>query len=200
MAKAMIGIFLFLAYGVQAATVATFGGMHPVIEIDIREVIFKRLSYLEKTGALKKLQKKWIEQVQQKIERPTPLGLFPTDKPKTFYVDPTIVVNEDIYAEGRLLVPKGTRVNPFERVRLTKALFFFNGDDPKQVQWAKDHYKNYPYVKFILTGGSVKIGNEHFGRVYFDWEGRLSQKLQLKHVPSVVEQDNLRWKITEVGL
>ncbi|STX46687.1 putative conjugative transfer protein TraW [Legionella hackeliae] len=80
-----------------------------------------------------------------------------------------------------------------------KHCFFFDADDPKQLAWAKAHYKHFDQVKFILTGGDVKEASEVLGSVYFDLEGRLSRYFHLKHVPSVASQKGLVWRIQEIG-
>ncbi|HHF0526730.1 TPA: type-F conjugative transfer system protein TraW, partial [Legionella anisa] len=106
-----------------------------------------------------------------------------------------------LWAPGGLLIAKkGTRINPFERVHYLKTLIFFNADDAKQVAWVKKHYTDYNHVKFILTGGDVRVAAEQFGRIYFDVNGLISTKLHLKHVPSVVNQLSLYWQVKEIGV
>ncbi|GGI90943.1 type-F conjugative transfer system protein TraW [Legionella impletisoli] len=191
-------IFIFTSSLVNARTIASYGGIYPVEEIDIREVIFKRLNDMDKSGELMNYQERASNHVKEQIERPEPLGLSTTLNPKTYYVSPTVTVNHDIYnADGVLIAQKGTAINPFEKIRFKKALMFFDADDEKQVVWVKEHYSNYPHVKFILTGGSVLEASKLFGRVYFDWQGALTRKLHIKHVPSVVEQKGLQWQIME---
>ena len=68
------------------------------------------------------------------------------------------------------------------------------------MKWFKSHRQDYPIAKFILTGGNIQDMAEQLGRIYFDQGGVLSQHFKLKHVPSVITQDGLRWKIQEVNV
>lgn len=191
----------FITTSVSAGIIASFGGTSDVQEVDIREVIYKRLHFLEKTGELEKYQKKAADRVKEQIQRPEPLNFKTTTTPEIFYVDPSIKLNQDVFdSNGRLIAKKGTVINPFEKINLNKALIFFDADDEKQVAWVKQEYSKYRQVKFILTGGSVKDASELFGRVYFDWKGAISRKLQIKHVPSVATQKGLQWEIREGGI
>lgn len=178
-----------------------YGQVFPVIEEDIRAVIMKRLHHMDSTGELVRRQREIDTRVANHVVRPSPLSLNVTNKPEVFRVDPTVTVSQDIWTpDGGLVAKAGTRINPFERVHFSKTLFFFNGDDAEQVAWAKAHYRDYAQVKFILTGGDIRDAAAAFGRIYFDMGGVLTTQLQIRHVPSVVNQDGLMWTVTEIGM
>lgn len=202
MLNTMILLLSYLALGtVNANTVGHFRGAYPVIEHDIRAVIYNRLNAMEKSGEMAIKKQEMIKRVEKQLERPRPTLLSTTTEPHIFYVDPSITINQDIYSEkGDFIAKKGTVINPFDRITFKKVLVFFNADDQKQVEWVKNNYAKYQHVKFILTGGSVKEASQLFGNVYFDLQAGLSQKLALQHVPSVVEQQDRQWRITEVGI
>ena len=184
-----------------AANLGVYGELFPVQETDIRQVIMSRLQQMEQTGELKRHQDEVQRRVSQHILRPTPLNLKPTRTPHTFLVNPEITVNQDIWAPNGLQVARrGTVFNPLAYVTFTKTLLFFNGDDKHQVAWVQAHYQDYRHVKFILTGGDVRDAANRFGRIYFDMEGRLSERLHIKHVPSVVRQAGREWNIQEIGV
>ncbi|WP_131744523.1 type-F conjugative transfer system protein TraW [Legionella bozemanae] len=196
----LIAALLMNGAPVYAKNLGNYGQLFPVIEQDIRQVIMAKLHRLEQTGALKEHQQRMVARVEEHVRRPKPLHLPTTTTPKTHELDPSIVVNQTLYThDGTMIAKKGTHLNPFERVSFSKTLFFFNADDPKQLAWAKAHYKHFDQVKFILTGGDVKEASEVLGSVYFDLEGRLSRYFHLKHVPSVVSQKGLVWRIQEIG-
>lgn len=181
--------------------VGNYGQVFPVIEEDIRAVILKRLRHMEHTGELARRQHEIDTRVANHIVRPSPLNLTLTTKPAIFHVDPTVELSNDIWTpDGALVAKKGTLINPFDRVHFSKTLIFFNGDDVQQVAWVKAHYADYAQVKFILTGGDIRDAANVFGRIYFDMGGVLAAKLQLRHVPSVVNQNGLQWRVTEIGM
>lgn len=199
-APAMAALLLIASTGC-AENLGNYGDVFPVIEEDIRKVIMSRLQKMKASGELIRHQRDLTNRTAEHVIRPKPLGLMPTNTPETYRVDPSVMVTKDVYTEeGVLLAKAGTRLNPFKHVPFTKALFFFNGDDRKQVAWVKKHYQDYNHVKFILTGGDIRDAAEIFGRIYFDQGGTISQRLEIRHVPAVVVQDGLFWKVTETGM
>lgn len=194
-------LILVWAQVAVSSNLGTYGELFTIIEIDIREVIAHRLQVLESSDQLSRYKKEAIGRMTRQVVQPTPVNLSTTTKPRVFYIDPSITIIHDIVTPDGLLVAKsGTVVNPFTHVSYKKTLFFFNAEDSRQINWVKAHYADYEYVKFILTGGDIRDAARSLGRIYFDQAGRLSEQLQLKHVPSVVTQEGLRWKIREVGV
>ena len=191
---------LVFSLSVSAEITQNYGEVFPVIEQDIRLVIQGRLNAMEKSNAMNEFKEKAIERVKQSTYRPNPLLLTPADETSSYYVDPSITLKQDIrLPNGQLIAASGTRINPMEKVTLSYALIFFNGDDEEQVAWVKSHYKKYPAVKFILTGGDIRDAANLFGRIYFDQEARLTEKLHIQHVPSIAVQEGVQWKITTIG-
>ncbi len=183
-----------------ASNLGNYGQVFEVKEADIRAVIQNKLAVMEKTGELETRKKEAIDRISKQVMRPNSLGLTKTKKTTVHYIDPSITVNKDIYTpNGQLIVKAGTKVNPFERITFSKALFFFDSDDKKQLEWVKSHYQNYNQVKFILTSGNVKDATNFFGKVYFDMRGEITTKLKVEHVPAVAIQDGLKWKVTQIG-
>jgi len=183
-----------------ASNLGNYGQIFEVKEVDIRAVIQNKLSVMEKTGELETRKKEAVDRISKQVIRPKSLSLTKLNKTTVHYIDPSITVNKDVYTpNGQLIVKAGTKVNPFERITLSKALFFFDSDDEKQIEWVKSHYQQYNQVKFILTSGNVKDATNLFGKVYFDMGGEITAKLNVKHVPAVAIQDGLKWKVTQIG-
>lgn len=186
---------------ISAKNIGQYGQVFPVIEEDLRQVILKRLKSMQKTGELETHQRLVEQRVAEHIIRPNPLMLTTIKKPRTFRIDPTIIVSNDLWTpDGTLIARKGTPLNPFNHIKFSKTLIFFDADDANQVAWVKKHYSDYSHVKFILTGGDIREASERFGRIYFDLNGLITSQLHIKHVPSVVNQDGLNWKVTEIGV
>ncbi|MFA0108273.1 type-F conjugative transfer system protein TraW, partial [Vibrio splendidus] len=56
-------------------------------------------------------------------------------------------------------------------------------------------------IKWTLTNGSPEdIANQFDARIYFDQQGNYSRQFQLTHTPAIVEQDGMRWKVTEIDV
>ena len=184
-----------------AKDLGNYGRVFEIKERDIREVIAERLQNMKDSHELERLEEEFKNRIASHVTRPKPGLQDSTRTPETFYIDPSIVVNQDIITpDNQVIAKKGTTINPFDNLTYSKTLFFFNADDKSQVAWVKKHYQDYNYVKFILTSGSVAEMAQIFGRVYFDLNGKLSQYFHLQHVPSVVCQDKKQWKIQEIGV
>lgn len=193
-------LFLMNFLPLYAQNLGNYGEVFPIIEQDIRQVIMKKLHQMEVSGELKQRSQEVVARVTEHVRRPKPLNLPTTISPESFDVDPSIVVNQDIYThDGTLVAKAGMHLNPFKHISFSKTLFFFNADDPKQMSWVKNHYQQYEHVKFILTNGDVKEASNMLGFIYFDLEGRLSSYFHLKHVPSIVSQKGQAWNVREIG-
>lgn len=196
----LIGLSLHLPVS-YAKNIGQYGQVFPVIEEDLRQVIMKRLDAMQQSGELAEHQRTIDKRVAEHIIRPKPLELTTTKTPKTFRIDPTVLVSHDVWMpNGTLVAQKGMPINPFNHIKFSKTLFFFNADDANQVAWVSKHYSDYAHVKFILTGGDIREAATRFGRIYFDLNGLITSRLQIKHVPSVVNQDGLFWKVIEIGV
>jgi conjugal transfer pilus assembly protein TraW len=196
----LAGLLLF-SNAASAKNIGQYGQVFQVDEEDIRQIIMKRLESMQQSDSLLHVQHEIEQRIAAHTIRPKPLTLTTTSKPKTFRIDPTVTISHDIWTPDGLLIAKGgLRINPFERIHYLKTLFFFNADDTRQVAWVKKHYADFNHVKFILTGGDVRVAAELFGRIYFDVNGLISTKLHIKHVPSIVNQDGLYWQVREVGV
>ncbi|HAU0345946.1 TPA: type-F conjugative transfer system protein TraW [Legionella pneumophila] len=197
----ILGFFCLLEPVGHAKNIGHYGQTFPVNEEDIRKVIMNKLYALQQSGDLEHVQRDLEQKAARQAMRPNPLALSTTRKPKTFRISPAVTVSHDVWTpDGHLIAKAGTRINPFERVHFLKTLIFFNADDAGQVAWVKKHYTDFKHVKFILTGGDVRVAAELFGRIYFDVNGIISSKLHLQHVPSIVSQEGLDWQVKEIGV
>lgn len=189
------------------------GELFPIAEVDMLQWINSRLTHLEATGETAKMQQQFVESVENSVRRPPPVeGLTTTTAPNTFYIDPSLKLATDIKdAQGNLLYAKGLVINPFDTdtwpVGIPKHSFdysyvivFLDGDDPRQRAWAKQYRADKP-IKWTLTNGSPEdVAKEFDARIYFDQQGHYSRQFQLSHIPSLIEQDGARWKITEIDV
>jgi conjugal transfer pilus assembly protein TraW len=204
MGKLLITIFALVITSVSyAKNLGVWGAIYPVVEQDIKEFILQRLTHMQQNGELEQLKDKFIANVKEHSLRPEPvLGLTTTDNPKTFYYDPTFVLNRDIEdATGHILFSKGTKTNPLSKVKLHSVLLFFNADDKRQITWALYQGKQFSYVKYILTQGNIKdAGTSLNNRIYFDQYGTLTKKFGITHIPCLVMQEGLQLKIQEFKL
>ena len=169
----------------QAKHLGVHGTTFPVAEPDMLEFIRAKL---------------------QTIQDPEPVeNVSLTTENKSWLLDPSYVVPEDILnADGTILHPAGTTVNPLETMPLLAPLIFIDGKDDKQIEWAMRESKRLTththHPKIILVAGSImSLMKKHQMRLYFDQKGTLTKRLGIEHVPATVTQSGLKLQIDEVA-
>ncbi|WP_017191040.1 type-F conjugative transfer system protein TraW [Vibrio harveyi] len=208
------GIAAFNAYGKALGQVAP---VFPIGEIDMLEWIDHRLRQFEANGKLADMQEAFTQRVKESIENPPPVeGLTSTTNPRTFYVDPSIIIPKDIVvpATGQVIAKAGTKVNPFDsrtwpkadgkdilpKFELSKVLVFFDARDAQQRRFASEYHNDKP-IKWVLTAGSPnQMATLLDARIYFAQDGFLTSRLNITHVPAIAYQEGTRWRIDEVNV
>jgi conjugal transfer pilus assembly protein TraW len=195
-------VICFYCLPIFADDVKVIGPIYPISETDFIQMAQKKIQ--EKMSG--EDGKSWQDQqrsIRVAADRPTPvLGLRPTIHSRRWLFDPSFVIPRDVRsANGSILLKSGSRFNPLQRMHWDKSLFFFDGDDPAQVNWAKEQDKQLKGQDlFILVNGSLHTLAQQFPHkhIYFDQGGRLTQRLQITQVPAVVSQVGDQLEISEV--
>jgi conjugal transfer pilus assembly protein TraW len=205
-------LFFLLCLGspitLQAKDFGVRGKIAPIEEQDPIVLIQSKLKTMEERGELERHNRELQKQTRMAIERPKPVeGISKAKESRIFYYDPTYIVPEDLKDHsGKILHPKGMRLNPLETVTLSQELLFFDGDDADQVAFAKEKLNEKlkeklaeNSVKLILVKGApLSLSEELKVPVYFDQSGLLTKKLGIHHVPALVAQEGMRLRIEEI--
>lgn len=146
---------------------------------------------------LEKIRQEQTKQILNYLNSPPPVsGIKEAKEYKAFYYDPIYQVREDITGlNGEVIASKGEIINPMEKIETLQDLIFFDGDSPKQIEWAKRHLS----AKWILVKGSpldVEEATDH--EAFFDQMGRLCAKLGIEAVPAKVSKEENRILIEEI--
>ncbi len=176
------------------------GTVFPVIERDLLEHIHARLTAMEKSGEIARLNQELKRRTVARVERPEPVaGLVRVEAARKWIFDPTITLETDIRgAKGELIHARGTRVNPLDSVPLRAELLFFDGDDPDQLAWA---LRQSPNAKLILVRGApLELMKARQRRFYFDQGGKLSTHFAIRAVPARVRQQGRLLEVSEIVL
>ena len=190
---------LVIAGQAQARDYGQHGTVWPVIEPDLLAQIHARLIHLEATGETARLNEELKRRTIQRVNRPAPVaGVALASAVRRWSFDPTITVESDIANhKGRVIIARGTRVNPLDTVPLRSPLVFLDGDDKAQIDWALARYGHSP-AKFILVSGApLELMKARQRRFYFDQGGQLTQHFAIRAVPAVVEQQGRQLLVTE---
>lgn len=186
----------------QADEIGIVGPTYDIAEPDLLEVIQLRLSQMEKSGELAKKQDEYRDRVVGAVEKPKPVpGIKATAVKRTFYYDPTMVLDHDIRGEdGSILFARGLKVNPLDHVSLRDELIFFDGRDRRQVTFVQRTLRklNGAAKPIMVAGEPLNLMRDWKRRVFYDQGGALVRRLGIHQVPVVVTQDGKRLRVDEV--
>ena len=184
--------FILLIENSFAEDKGVFGAVFEIVEDDIVELIQGKLKRLHETGDLDSIKKKIQNEIVKGIREPDSIkGIGRTSTPRKFVFDPTIELNEDLKDnKGKIFAKAGSRYNPLDYINMTKPLIFIDGTDEDQVIWAKLKLIKHKYGKLILISGKPLKLQERLKRdVYFDQYGKITTKLGITQVPTIVYQE-----------
>lgn len=201
--RLVLTVLTFLAAAkATAQDLGVIGPVYPIAEPSLLEVILAKLREAEASGALSKLQREAQANAKRMVEHPPAVAtVAKTTQPRTFYYDPTMVVPYPVTdAEGKVIAPPGTQVNPLDTVSLSKHLLFFDARDAEQVRRARQLFERYQgKLKLVLTGGShLELARKWKQAIYYDQQGKLVDKLRIRQVPALVSQEGRRLRIDEI--
>jgi len=200
----LVAALLAVCGKASAVDLGTIGPTYEIGEPHLLAFIEQRLREKERSGELQRLAEAARARGIDTVRKPPPVeGLRTTERPRTFYVDPSFTLDRNITdPQGRLMFAAGTRKNPLEVVSLSRHLLFFDARDPRQVKHARELSGRYAgRIKPILTGGSyLDLMKAWRVPVYYDQSGTLTRRFGIRQVPALVSQDGLRLRIDELGL
>jgi len=172
------------------------GELFSIAEENILLVLQRQISSKFSANAYQKLLKEAEEKAKHPISK---VPLPEATKTIIYYYDPTIIVPETITdPDGRVIVAKGTKVNPLKNLQLFSGLLFLDGENPRHVQWAREQKGSYKWI--LVHGNPFELEKQEQRPVYFDQNGISVSKFRFKHIPVRVTQDDLRLKIEEIAL
>jgi conjugal transfer pilus assembly protein TraW len=175
------------------------GTLWPVIEPDLLEQIEARLKHLEATGETARINERMRQRTIARVNRPEPVaGVAHAASYRSWPFDPTISAERDIADDtGRIIIARGTRVNPLDTVPLRAPLVFLDGDDNAQLAWANAHYGKTNAKLILVRGAPLALMKARQRRFYFDQGGALVKHFGIRAVPAVVEQQGRVLRVTE---
>lgn len=179
----------------HADMIAVLGALFQIEEMNIKDVLIKRMQKIDMKLAGKDVQ----ERIKKSIKNPTPM--FQNSRclqNKTWLFDPTAVLDRDIINQkGHVLEKKGATYNPLLQRKISTQLIFIEGNDPTQVTWALKQQRS----KIVLVNGSpIDLEEKHQVPVYFDQRGFLCKKFGISAFPARVFQQEHVLRCEEIVL
>lgn len=191
------GIMLIILMEVSSAPAAdlgTRGEVWRLIEQDIIDAITAELERTEDDGRMAQFNAGVRGQVEDAFYGQPSLGLARATEYRTWQFDPSVTAQRDIRThKGKLVITRGTRINPLDYMGLAQPLLFIDASDLEQVEWGMTHQG-----LLILTGGlSLELEQKHGRKLYFDQKGILTDHFEIKATPARVTEDGNFLKIEE---
>ena len=183
---------------VSAKDLGVRGATWAIAEPDLLEQIEARLLEMQRSGELARFEANARDRAQRALEEPPPVaGIAPATRERSRLFDPAIVVEHDIRTpDGVLIAAAGTRVNPLERIGLTRDLLFVDGRREAEVVWALARER--PAKIVLLAGRPLDLMRRHGRSFFFDTGGTLAARFGIAATPSLVAQEGARLRITEM--
>lgn len=194
-------LVLLLISGVAPGkNLGTWGEMYPIAEKCMLTTILAHLKAMEASGEMAREQEAFKQRVIENTLRPKPVeGLTLAQENTTHYIDPSLTVSEDRKDhQGRVFARKGQVINPLDTVPFTDTLYFIDADNPQQLAWIRAQKPGGLTYRVILVNGDIREATNALDtRVYFDQDGTLSRKFELKALPArvMLSEDRHRLRI-----
>ena len=192
------------AQPVAAKDLGVRGATWPVAEPDLLAEIEARLLQLHRSGELARLEDEARERARQRLEEPEPVpGIALARELRSRPFDPAIVVARDIRTpDGTLIAAAGTRIDPLERLPLTRDLLFVDGRRDAEIAWALERMRSgdRPAKIVLLAGRPLDLMHRHRRPFFFDTGGQLAARFGIAATPTLVERDGARLRLTEIPI
>ena len=135
-----VAALLAAAAPARAADLGVRGQTWPVAEPDLLEQIEARLSDMQRSGELARLEAEARVRARTRLEAPDPVaGVAPARERRSRLFDPALVVDRDIRSpDGTLIAAAGTRLDPLAGMTLALRALPDAGDEEVAVPLADD--------------------------------------------------------------
>lgn len=181
-----------LASHSHALDLGVYGKTYPIREpdflVEIQDIAQKKVD----SGEWRRLEDDARERGKRYFEQPPAVeGVRTATVNRLRQFDPSITLTEAIHdAEGRVIFPAGTTVNPADIAPFPGALLYLSGADTRQVALAERLIKQKgDRLKVVLVDGSPAALMRKWERpVYFDQAGAGVRRFRIDTVPALITQ------------
>jgi conjugal transfer pilus assembly protein TraW len=192
---------LFISVNCYADNLGVVGKTYPITEPDMIDWIKSKADAMVKSGEWKKIQNQAIAKAKDQVNHPAPVaGITDAQETKSWYYTPMVKLKENLTDGRGHVIAKAGNYNALRYKPFDVQLLFINGNNKKQVDWAlSKNSESGVKTKIVLTQGSfMDLDKKHKVWFFYDQSGKYTQKLNIKHVPAMVEQVDDQLKITEI--
>lgn len=181
-------ILLFICFNAVSSSFSVIGRVYEITEEDEIIKIQKRAAKQDWSKIFDKPE----EKVNSFIRREQNFLPYAPEDGLRLHVPHYIVEKDVIDKDGIVIYPVGFRYNPLNNAHLP---FRIVVTDVDSLSWFKNKINKTDMI--LISSGDLGKAEEILGRTVFVLNRRVSERLNLKYVPSIVEQKNNLFHISE---
>jgi conjugal transfer pilus assembly protein TraW len=194
------GSFLLGSALSEARDLGVQGAVFAIQERSLLDVIKEKLVAWQMTHQLDNKMQTLQTQFRGRLTHlPNVSGTTPALAAGQRWFDPSIILQRPVMGEnGRVLAVPGQRINPLAMVHLKNPMVFIDPSRVTERRWLLSRAHKTGTV-IIVVGGDWLALSKKLGRfVYYDQQGSLGRRLQIRHTPTIVTQVGGYLQLTEV--
>lgn len=167
------------------------GPLYAIKEPDMQEQMRKKFDSADWSKMAEKAKSR---AKQAEIDVPLP----PAPKDRVRLVDVSAKLMRDVVGpNGEVLATAGTVINPLEHVSLDERYVIFDPTSRFEAEVVARWRKQYPAITLIATHWDNQLGSK-FDVPVFVLDPLLKRRFQIEYSPSLVEQEGVKIKVTEL--
>lgn len=180
----------FAAAPLLAKDLGTRGEVFAIAEEDATQFFQKKLEEGMQGRSLE-------DELETYCLNPDPVpGLGKAKETRSFAVDFSQTLLEDVKIGDKVIFEKETIMNPLEEIKLPMGMLFLDGTDPAELAWARKKPNDWMWV--LVKGSPITLEEQENRDVYFDQAGFLTLQLKIQNTPAQVEQKESKMFVEEV--
>lgn len=194
-----ICIMISPIFAEKVIDLGVLGKVYPIEEEPLTEFIQTKLQYLSKSDLLKK-QMEVQRHIQKTLHEPKQVqGIRYASKNYHYYITPETAVHKDMVCPvtKKVFARQGDRFNTLKHHQLQSTLLFLDGENQKHIKWAKSQGKHARWI--LVKGRPLDLMRKQKHPIYFDQQGALTHKLDIRDIPCVVKQEGEQLRIQVEG-
>jgi len=167
------------------------GAVYPIKEVDMHEQMQKKFESAD-WSKLANAAKLRAMQTQVDVELPSAL------KDRIRLVDVSAKLPRDVIGpNGEVLATAGTVINPLEHVSLDERFVIFDPNSRYENEVVARWRRQYSGLTLITTHWDSSVQSKYNTHI-FVLDPLMKRRFQIEHTPSLVEQDGLSIRVTEL--
>ncbi len=173
------------------ATELDLGAVGPVREIAEPDLV----ALIKAEAAKAQIEDSAMRSVSSYWQRASFVELPKATEHRVRRLDPTVTTENELRDhDGRLLVPAGAKINPLASLPFASRLLVFDGTDPEQLAWAKEHVDPERKTTLITTKIDPEVGwpawkrlHEDLGQPVYLLPAKLAERFAIEATPTLIE-------------